>query len=79
MTALRSLLFNIAFFGWTTLLAVFALPPFLLQSNARAVNRVSKIWVRGTFAMLEAICRLDYRVTGLDKIPSGPCIIAAKH
>ena len=79
ITTFRSLLFNIGFFSWTALLSALALPITLLLSDGGAIHRLARIWVRGNFALLRVLCRLDYRVTGQEHIPAGPCIIAAKH
>ena len=79
MTTLRSLFFNIAFFSWTALLSALVLPVTLVRSDGGTVHRLARIWVRGTFWLLKILCRLDHQVSGLDEIPAGPCIIAAKH
>lgn len=79
MTALRSLLFNIAFFSWSALLSGLALPISLLISKPEIIHVLGRAWARGTFALLKVLCRVNYRVTGLEHIPPVPCIVAAKH
>lgn len=78
MIRLRSFLFNIYFFTWTTLVLVLFLPG--LAFPRRGVNALARIWIRGTFAGLALICGLRHRITGLENLPtSGPFILAAKH
>ena len=78
MTVLRSLLFNLWFYGLTTVLAVAALP---LRAVAPGVLRgYARIWVRLVLAGLRAICGIDYQVTGLEHLPAnGPALIAPMH
>jgi 1-acyl-sn-glycerol-3-phosphate acyltransferase len=74
---IRSILFNIAFYvallGWL----VVALPTFLLPY--RAIVAVAKAWGRTSLFLLKAICGLDADFRGLEKIPPGPLLVAAKH
>ena len=41
--------------------------------------RFGRFWARGVLVLLRLIVGLDHRITGLDHIPSGGCIIAMKH
>jgi 1-acyl-sn-glycerol-3-phosphate acyltransferase len=74
---IRSVLFNIVFYvtllGWL----VVALPTFLLPY--RAIVAVAKAWGRTNLFLLKAICGLDADFRGLEKIPPGPLLVAAKH
>jgi 1-acyl-sn-glycerol-3-phosphate acyltransferase len=74
---IRSILFNIVFYvallGWL----IVALPTFLLPY--RAIVAVAKAWGRTNLFLLKAICGLDSDFRGLEKIPSGPLLVAAKH
>lgn len=78
MLFIRSLLFNILFLIWTTGLGFLVIIPSLAgprqwtQSSAR-------FWVKGIFLLLRNIVRLYHEVHGLENIPSGPVIVAAKH
>ena len=77
MTWLRSLAFNIAFFVMTALLGVIGLP--LLLAPRRWVMRFGRFWAGCVLALLKAIVGLDGEIRGLDKVPSGACVIAMKH
>ncbi|NYZ15209.1 1-acyl-sn-glycerol-3-phosphate acyltransferase [Azospirillum sp. RWY-5-1] len=77
MIALRSLLFNIAFYGWTTI-ACFGLLWMLLLPRRRMIAVVR--WYLDTVGWLErVILGLDYEVRGRENLPAGACIVAAKH
>ena len=76
MLWLRSLLFNLFFFGWTTLCVVLGLPA-LVSKNA--VQALGAVWIRVALVALRLIVGLDHRVVGREHIQSGPAIYAAKH
>jgi 1-acyl-sn-glycerol-3-phosphate acyltransferase len=77
MTILRSLLFNAAFFSITAAMAVLSLP--LLLAPPRAIRRVARLWSRVTVALLRAICGVRLETSGMERIPPGAAVIAAKH
>ncbi len=77
MIVLRSTLFNVLFFGWSTVYLTICLPILLLPP--RASSWVGKIWTRMTYAMLRSICKLDHEIIGLENLPEPPFIIASKH
>ncbi len=76
MTA-RSLLFNLLAFGWGLLIHLVSLPLLLLPRRFTA--GAGRLWIRVTFFLLRTICRLDFQVQGLEKVPQSACIVAAKH
>ncbi len=41
--------------------------------------RIANSWGMANIAMLKLICRLDYRIVGLEKLQSNNCIIMSKH
>ncbi|GAB4184067.1 MAG: lysophospholipid acyltransferase family protein [Thalassobaculales bacterium] len=77
MILLRSLAFNLAFYGWTALMTLACLPLFVLP--ARLVAPCSRLWARGTLFLLGAIAGLRHELRGLENLPPAPAIIAAKH
>ena len=77
MTFVRSLVFNVCFFGITIFLLIVCLPAPLISRGA--VHAVSRVWCRATMGLLRGICGLDYRIVGREKIPDGPVIVASKH
>jgi len=77
MTALRSLLFNLAFFGWTALVCVVALPMLVLPRGV--LVRLARLWARGTVLLLSALLDLRHEVRGDSPHPEGGAIYAFKH
>lgn len=77
MTLLRSALFNLLFLGGSATAAVLALP-LLLAPPWVAIGYV-RGWSRLVIVLLRVICRVRVEVAGLDRIPPGGAIIAAKH
>jgi 1-acyl-sn-glycerol-3-phosphate acyltransferase len=74
---LRSLAFNTAFYLWTALVVVTALPS--LAMNRHRVHGVARFWAGGLVLMLRLLCRIDYRIEGRANLPEGAVVIAAKH
>lgn len=77
MTILRSALFNLLFFGWTTL-CCFALLPALFLPH-RVTMAWIFVWLRVTHWLEKTVLGIDYRVVGRENLPDGACIVAAKH
>ena len=75
---LRSAAFNLAFYVYTAIAVLAGLPalPFLSE---RAVRRYARAWMVGVRALLRAIVDLEVELRGLERIPPGPVIFAAKH
>lgn len=78
VTALRSLVFLVAFYAVTTLYGVAFLPLLLLPR--RVLWRYGVLtWARTTGALLRVICGTRVEIRGRENIPEGPLLIAAKH
>jgi 1-acyl-sn-glycerol-3-phosphate acyltransferase len=77
MLATRSLLFNALFYLNLVVLMVVGLPTMLF--GRRAIFALARLWGAISVWLLEAICglRLEYR--GIENIPPGALLIAAKH
>jgi 1-acyl-sn-glycerol-3-phosphate acyltransferase len=75
MTWLRSLAFNVGCFCATVVLALFCLPMLARPEWARLVIR---LWARSILALLPVV-GIRVRVSGLEHIPAGGCVIASKH
>jgi 1-acyl-sn-glycerol-3-phosphate acyltransferase len=74
---LRSLLFNIAFYGTTAGFSVLSLPILLMP---RSVTRsMMQFYARVVRAEMRLILGLHVRVEGMEHVPPGACIIASKH
>lgn len=77
MVIVRSFLFNIAFYLNLGVLLVLALVTLALPR--RAVLGMAKLWGRSSVWLLHVICGTEVELRGVDKIPKGPLIVAAKH
>jgi 1-acyl-sn-glycerol-3-phosphate acyltransferase len=77
MGAFRAILFNASALLWTGILALFYLP--LLLFPRKETQRFARFWIRGIMVLLKVCCRLDHRIEGLENLPHGPAILAAKH
>lgn len=77
MIVLRSALFNMLFLGGTALAALGAMP--LLLAPQAAVTAYVRAWARCVVWALRAVCGIRLEATGLERIPPGGAIIAAKH
>ena len=77
MTVLRSVLFNVLFFGYTTLIALWLLPQLLARDGNVAPG--IQHWVSGVLWLLEHVVGITYELRGAENIPTGPAIVASKH
>jgi len=78
MILIRSLLFNVWFYGLTTLM-LFATPPLRLFAPHRAIF-YARLWARLVLAGLRVLGGIGYDVTGLEHLPEhGPALLAAMH
>jgi 1-acyl-sn-glycerol-3-phosphate acyltransferase len=73
----RSILYNLAFYLNLGVLLLGAVVTIVLPR--RAVLQMATLWGRTSVWLLRVICgtRVEYR--GLEKLPKGPLIVAAKH
>src|SRR5688500_18787273 len=77
MALLRSILFNLSYLVWSVLMHVVCLP--LLLAPASWVWKAAHLWIDGTLLLLRLFCGLGHREIGIEHLPKGPAIIAAKH
>jgi len=78
MLLLRSILFQIAFLLWSTLVALYGLMPLSL-GNRQHLFSIGGVWSDGINLLLRWICNIHIRIEGQEHIPAGPAMIAAKH
>ena len=78
MLVVRSLIFNALFYIMTFIQMVVSLPYFFFVPRITAWS-VPNNWSRLNNWMLRVICGATVEFKGIDNIPKGPCIIAAKH
>ncbi len=78
MTWLRSLAFNVWFYGLTTLMLFGSLVVrFAAPGHARGY---AKLWTRLVLRGLKPLCGITWKVSGLEHLPaSGPALIASMH
>jgi len=74
---LRSLLFNLAFYLNLGVLLIGAFLALVLPR--RAVLDMAKLWGRTSVWLLRVICGTRVEFRGLEKLPKGALIVAAKH
>jgi len=74
---IRSILFNLLFYLNLVALLVIAVPTFALPR--RAVIGMARTWGRTSLWLLRKVARIDVEWRGLEKIPPGGIVVAAKH
>lgn len=75
---MRSALFNTAF--WATSAAfVFAAAPLSLLPGEAPVKRAIRAYARAVRFLMKHVAGIRVEMRGLDRLPDGPFIIAAKH
>ena len=77
MLVIRSLVFNIAFYLWTALMAILWLPA--LFGPARWTVSGQTIWARGVMGLLRALVGIRIDIRGRENLPEGAALIASKH
>jgi 1-acyl-sn-glycerol-3-phosphate acyltransferase len=77
VTVVRSILFNVSFYLVLLGYFIVAIPTLLMPR--RAILRLAQIWAHTNLALLRIICRIGVDWRGLEKIPSGAVLVAAKH
>ena len=77
MRLLRSALFNLGFYFLVVVLMIAALPA--LAQGGAAIEWHARRWARLSLALLERTCgtKVDFR--GLENLPPGAALVAAKH
>jgi 1-acyl-sn-glycerol-3-phosphate acyltransferase len=74
---IRSILFNLLFYLNLAVLLVIAVPTFVMPR--RAVIGMARTWGRTSLWLLRKVAGIDVEWRGLEKIPPGGIVIAAKH
>ncbi|HEX2653433.1 MAG TPA: lysophospholipid acyltransferase family protein [Xanthobacteraceae bacterium] len=73
----RSVVFNILFYVNVFLFALAATIAMLV--SGKAVLKIAKLWGRTSIWLIRIVCNIHVEWRGLDKIPQGSLIVAAKH
>ncbi|MBW0004153.1 MAG: 1-acyl-sn-glycerol-3-phosphate acyltransferase [Hyphomicrobiales bacterium] len=77
MLTFRSAVYNLAFYINLFIWLVIAIPTFFLPR--RFFMRAARLWGFTCLWLLKAIAGTDVRWSGLEKLPKGGCLVAAKH
>ncbi len=78
MLILRSLAFNVAFYGNLIVQMIVWTPVFFLLPRRKAWF-VPKVWAASSLWLHRVLAGTRAEITGLENLPDGPCIIAPKH
>lgn len=78
MLLLRSVIFNLFFYLWTFVLLI-VLIPAMIWPFGNPVLFIGRVWCHGNLWALRIICNLTVDYRGLEKVPSGAVLVAAKH
>jgi 1-acyl-sn-glycerol-3-phosphate acyltransferase len=74
---IRSAAFNAGFYLSLLVHMVLAIPSFFLPRQV--LFMLAKSWARSMTWMLRVFCNISVEYRGLEKIPKGPLLVAAKH
>jgi 1-acyl-sn-glycerol-3-phosphate acyltransferase len=77
LVIIRSVLFNVLFYLNMIVLLCLALPTLVLPRGA--ILAVVRFWARSNGWLLRIVCGVTFELRGLERIPPGPLLIAAKH
>lgn len=77
MIALRSFLFNLAFYLVLFVYLIVALPTLLMPR--RALIWLVKNWSHVNFRLLRVICNIRMEIVGAGRIPHGAVLVGSKH
>ncbi|NJR20462.1 MAG: 1-acyl-sn-glycerol-3-phosphate acyltransferase [Hyphomonadaceae bacterium] len=77
MILVRSLLYWLWFNGSILIVGIFGLPWVFASKEGGSL--VMEVWARVAAFGARAICGIRYEVRGLEHLPDGPILIAAKH
>jgi 1-acyl-sn-glycerol-3-phosphate acyltransferase len=78
MILLRSLVFNVVFYLVTAVMVIAALPLFIFSPN-RWGEWIIRAWAWTGIYLLRALVGTHLIIRGLDNLPPGGALIAAKH
>lgn len=77
--AIRSALFYVLFIGQTVFVAIILGTLALIAGRTTVGWELAKYWCRSSLFLVRWVAGVRTQVTGMENIPPGGCIIAAKH
>jgi 1-acyl-sn-glycerol-3-phosphate acyltransferase len=78
MTLIRSIAYQLVFLSWTLFLSLACLPVLAFASR-RCTQRCAALWLKGTVMLQRTVLGLSHEIRGLENLPGGAAVIAAKH
>jgi len=77
VTLLRSLVYQLLFLPWTLGVCLIYLP--LLLGPRKLMQAGARLWLSGALFLQQRVLGLTYQIKGIENLPAGACLIAAKH
>lgn len=77
MITVRSLLFNVTFYSWTTFMLVICLPTLIF--DRKIIVRCQTFWANGVIYLMRSLVQITLDVRGREHLESASAIIASKH
>lgn len=77
MQAIRSNLFNLAFYVWSVFMVLLFAPALLLPWRVMVWGQ--RRWARGVNWLMRVLAGIRVEIRGLENLPDGGCIVASKH
>lgn len=78
--AIRSLIFYFLFIGQTAILAIIvSIMAFFVKGRFAPSWAIAKYWAKSNLFLLRWVVGIRSEISGMENIPEGGCIIAAKH
>lgn len=79
MQFISSFLFLIFINSWGAIIPIIYSPAFIFQSS-KIADHGAKVWAKFGLWVLKKLCKIDYKIIGLENLPKDePFIIACKH
>jgi len=77
MQTIRAAVFQAAFYIWAAGIAVLMIPTIVLPRKTVVFGQ--RVYALGTFFLMRVLAGIRLEVRGLEHLPPGPSVIAAKH
>ena len=74
---LRSLVFNVLFYLVMAFWFILAIPTFVLPKST--TFWIARQWAHNSEWLMRVVCNIHIEYRGVEKIPTGPLIVASKH
>lgn len=77
MIAIRSIVFNLAFYAWTAFMLVVCMP--ILAFDRLVTVRCQTFWAKGVLWLMRCVVGITLDVRGRENLGEPPIIVASKH